>query len=91
MDNYVACTYNVFLVDSDGKVISDIQKIVADRSSTSNIDREYRCTFNLKQQKYSNQDIYYLVIQDEEGIQMPRKEEMQIDISMAFDTFDFFE
>lgn len=89
-DNYVPCTYNVFLTDSNGNIISDIQKIVADRSSTNNIDREYRSTFNLKQQKYSNREIYYLVIQDEDGLQMPVKEEMQIDISMAFDDFDFF-
>lgn len=89
-DNYVPCTYNVFLTDSNGNIISDIQKIVADRSSTNNVDREYRSTFNLKQQKYSNREIYYLVIQDEDGVQMPVKEEMQIDISMAFDDFDFF-
>lgn len=90
-DNYVACTYQVFLTDSEGNVISDIQKIVADRSSTNNTDREYRSTFNLKQQKYSNREMYYLVIQDEDGLQVPIKEEMQIDISMAFDDFDFFE
>ena len=89
-DNYVACAYNIFLQDSEGNIISDMQKIVADRSSINNVDREYRCTFNLKQQKYDNREIYYLVIQNEEGVQIPVKEEMQIDISMAFDDFDFF-
>jgi len=52
--------------------------------------REYRATFNLKQQKYNNREIYYLVIQDEDGLQMPVKEEMHIDISISFDDFDFF-
>lgn len=89
-DNYVHCTYNVYLTDSNGNIISDVQKIVADRTSVNNVDREYRATFNLKQQKYSNREIYYLVIQDEDGLQMPIKEEMHIDISMAFDDFDFF-
>lgn len=89
-DNYISCIYKVFLTDSNGNVVSDVQKIVADRASISNVDREYRCTFNLKQQKYSNREIYYLVIQDEDGLQVPIKEEMQIDISMAFDDFDFF-
>lgn len=89
-DNYVSCTYQVFLTDNNGNIVSDVQKIVADRSSINNVDREYRTTFNLKQQKYSNREIYYLVIQDEEGLQVPIKEEMQIDISMAFDDFDFF-
>lgn len=90
-DNYVSCTYQIFLTDAQGNIISDVQKIVADRSSMNNVDREYRLTFNLKQQKYSNREIYYLVIQDEDGLQVPVKEEMQIDISMAFDDFDFFE
>lgn len=89
-DNYVPCTYNVYLTDSNGNIISDVQKIVADRTSTNNVDREYRTTFNLKQQKYNNREIYYLVIQDEDGLQVPVKEEMHIDISMAFDDFDFF-
>ena len=88
--NYVACTYEVFLTDEQGNIISNKQKIVADRTSLSNVDREYRCTFNLKQQSYSNTAIYYLVIQDEEGLQVPIKEEIQIDISMSFDDFDFF-
>lgn len=88
--NYVACTYEVYLVDNQGNIISNKQKIVADRTSLSNVDREYRCTFNLKQQSYSNTAIYYLVIQDEEGLQVPIKEEIQIDISMSFDDFDFF-
>ena len=89
-DNYVACTYHVFLTDTQGNIVSDIQKIIADRASVSNVDREYRCTFNLKQQKYDNKEIYYLVIQDEAGVQVPIKEEMQIDISMTFEEFDFF-
>lgn len=89
--NRVPCTYKVFLVDSAGNTISDIQTIVADRSSKTTKDREYRCTFNLKQQAYDSHEIYYLMIQDEDGIQIPVKEEMQIDISMSFDDFNFFE
>ena len=84
-NNYVACTYDVFMTDSQGNVVSDKQKIVADRVSQSAKDREYRCTFNLKQQTY------YLVIQDEDGLQVPIKEEMTIDIAMSFDDFDFFD
>lgn len=90
-DNFIPCTYNIYLTDSNNNIISDVQKIVADRTSTENTDREYRCTFNLKQQAYSNTEIYYLVISDEKGIGVPIKEEVQIDISMAFfDDFDLF-
>ena len=91
-DNYIPCTYNIYLVDENNNVISDTQKIVADRTSTESIDREYKCTFNLKQQAYSNNKIYYLVICDEDGKGVPIREEMQIDISMAFfDDFDLFD
>lgn len=89
-DNYVPCTYKLFLVDSKGNTISDIQTIVADRESKVAKEREYRCTFNLKQQTYNNHETYYLMIQDEEGLQIPVKEEMQIDIAMSFDDFNFF-
>lgn len=87
---YVPCTYRLFLVDGAGNTISDVQKIVADRTSKDVKEREFRCTFNLKQQTYDNHETYYLMIQDEEGLQIPIKEEMQIDIAMSFDDFNFF-
>ena len=89
-DNYVACTYNVHIEDAVGNVVSDTQKIIADKTSTVAKDREFKCTFNLKSQKFSNTEAYYLVIADEAGVQIPVKEEMQIDIAMAIDEFDFF-
>lgn len=91
IENYVPCTYRLFLVDSNGNTISDIQKIVADRTSTSAKEREFRCTFNLKQQKYDSHETYYLMIQDEDGLQVPVKEEIQIDIAVSFDDFNFFD
>ena len=89
-DNFVACTYNVHIEDSIGNVVSDTQKIIADKASTVAKDREFKCTFNLKSQKFSNTETYYLVIADEAGVQIPVKEEIQIDIAMAIDEFDFF-
>lgn len=89
-DNYVGCTYLVYIEDAIGNKVSDIQKIIADKTSTVVKDREFKCTFNLKSQKFNSKDRYYLVIQDEEGIQVPIKEEIQIDIAMAIDEFDFF-
>lgn len=89
-DNYVACTYIVYIEDSAGNEVSDRQKIIADKTSTVAKDREFKCTFNLKSQKFSNTETYYLVIADEAGIQIPVKEEVQIDIAMAIDEFDFF-
>lgn len=89
-DNYVSCTYIACIEDAMGNEVSDRQKIIADKTSTIAKDREFKCTFNLKSQKFNNTDTYYLVIIDEEGKQVPIKEEVQIDIAMAIDEFDFF-
>lgn len=89
-DNYVPCTYIAYVEDAMGNEVSDRQKIIADKTSTIAKDREFKCTFNLKSQKFNNTDTYYLVIIDEEGKQVPTKEEVQIDIAMAIDEFDFF-
>lgn len=89
-DSYVPCTYNVYITDANGNEVSDTQKIIADKTSTIPKDREFKCTFNLKSQQFSNTETYYLVIVDEEGKQVPIKEEVQIDIAMAIGDFDFF-
>ena len=89
-DNYVPGTYIAYIEDAMGNEVSDRQKIIADKTSTVAKDREFKCTFNLKSQKFNNTDTYYLVIIDEEGKQVPIKEEVQIDIAMAIDEFDFF-
>lgn len=87
--NREAATYQLYFTDSIGKVISDVQKIIADKSSSNSQERTFRCSFNLKSLKYSNTETYYLVIADENGLQVQR-EEFQIDIAFAVDEFDFF-
>ena len=87
--NREAATYQLYFTDSAGKVISDVQKIIADKISDNGQERTFRCSFNLKSLKYSNTEIYYLVIADENGLQVQR-EEFQIDIAFAVDEFDFF-
>lgn len=89
-DNRSAQTYNLYFTDEYGKQISDTQKIIADKTDENNQDRTFRCSFNLKQLKYSNTATYYLVIIDEQGLMMPQREEFHIDIAFAVDEFDFF-
>ena len=89
-DNREAATYQIYFEDSNHKQISDIQKIIADKTSENGTERTFRCTFNLKSLQYRSTDTYYLVIADEQGIQMPQREEFQIDIAFAVDDFDFF-
>ena len=87
--NREAATYQLYFTDSSGKTISDVQKIIADKTSDNGQERTFRCSFNLKSLKYSNTETYYLVIADGNGLQMQR-EEFQIDIAFAVDEFDFF-
>ena len=89
-DNREATTYLVYFTDANGKQISDVQKIIADKTSDNGSDRTFRCTFSLKSLKYNKTDSYYLVIVDEQGLQMSQREEFQIDIAFAVDEFDFF-
>ena len=88
--NREAATYQLYFTDSAGKAISDVQKIIADKTSDNGQDRTFRCSFNLKSLKYDNKEIYYLVIADENGLQIVQREEFQIDIAFAVDEFDFF-
>ncbi|MCI9560639.1 MAG: hypothetical protein HFG52_15765, partial [Lachnospiraceae bacterium] len=68
----------------------DVQKIIADKTSDNGAERIFRCQFNLKSLKYSNTATYYLVIADEQELQMPQREPFQIDIAFGVDEFDFF-
>ena len=89
-DNRETATYLLYFVDSEGKQISDTQKIIADKATENNQERTFRCSFNLKSLKFSNKETYYLVIADETGLQLPQREEFTIDIAFAVDEFDFF-
>jgi hypothetical protein len=88
--NREVATYLLYFTDADGNRISDTCKIIADKTSENGQDRTFRCNFNLRSQKYSNRATYYLVIADESGLQMPQREEFQIDITFAVDEFNFF-
>ena len=87
--NREAATYQLYFTDSNGKVISDVAKIIADKTSDNGQERIFRASFNLKSLKYNSTEAYYLVIADENGLQVQR-EEFQIDIAFAVDEFDFF-
>ena len=88
--NREKAVYNLFLTDSNGTVVSDVTRIIADKTSEDVQERTFRVNFNLKSRKYKNTDTYYLVIADEAGLPVS-KEEFQIDIAFAMDDFDFFD
>lgn len=88
-DNREVATYQLYFTDNSGKQISDVQKIIADKTSDNGQERTFRCSFNLKQLKYDNKEIYYLVIADDNGLVISR-EEFQIDIPFAVEDYGFF-
>lgn len=88
-DNREAAIYQLYFTDNSGKQISDVQKIIADKTSDNGQERTFRCSFNLKQLKYDNKEIYYLVIADDNGLVISR-EEFQIDIPFAVEDYGFF-
>lgn len=88
-DNREAAVYLIYFTDKSGRKISDIAKIIADKTSSNGQKRTFRCSFNLKSMKYDNKEIYYLVIAGVDGMVISRNE-FQIDIAYTADEFDFF-
>ena len=89
-DNREKANYSLYFTDSAGKVVSDTARIIADKTSDNSQERTFRCTFNLKSLSFDSKETYYLVIEDESGLQLPQREEFQIDIAFAVDEFNFF-
>lgn len=87
--NREAANYLLYFVDAAGKQISDTQKIIADKAGDST-ERTFRCSFNLKSLPYNRTETYYLMIVEESGTVLPKREEFQIDIAFAVDEFNFF-
>ena len=89
--NREAAVYNAYFTDVNGRTISDIQKIIADKTSVNAQERTFRCTFNLKSMQYSSTETYYLIIQEESGLIAPQRIEFQIDIAFAVEGNNFFD
>lgn len=80
------CSYSVYMTDAEGRLVSDQQTIIADRSGQSASDRVFRVRFNLKAGAYDRHKIYRLVIAN--GTDVPEEVEFHIDIAFA-DDFGF--
>lgn len=80
--------YEIYMADVAGKVISDRQKVIADRTSANNDERVFRVRFTLKSMTFSNTETYYLVITDKDSGSIISQTEFNIDITFVND-FDF--
>ena len=83
-----ACTYNVFFTDAAGRPISDVQTIIADKTSDNGSERVFRVRFTLKGQEFKKTEDYYLTIMEKDSSGVPEKIAFTIDIAFVND-FDF--
>ena len=83
-----ACTYNVFFMDAAGRPISDVQTIIADKTSDNGSERVFRVRFTLKGQEFKKTEDYYLTIMEKDSSGVPEKIAFTIDIAFVND-FDF--
>ena len=84
----VAGVYDIFLVDSSGKEVSDRQSVIADRQSKRDEERTFRVRLTLKSVQFDKNAIYNLTVAEREGNAEPVRTEFSVDIAFSGD-FDF--
>ena len=80
------CAYSIYMTDDEGRVVSDRQSVIADRTSTNASERMFRVRLNLKPGAYDKNKIYRLVTANDTDV--PQEVEFHIDIAFA-DDFGF--
>ncbi|NLW39196.1 MAG: BREX-1 system phosphatase PglZ type A [Peptococcaceae bacterium] len=85
-DKVQPCHYRLYFTDDEGNPVSDIQTVIADRTSDNASDRVFRVRFALKQMQYNHNKTYRLVIANDTDA--PEEVEFRIDIVFA-DDFGF--
>ena len=78
----------LFFTDASGNTVSDVQTIIADKTSDNGSDRVFRVRFTLKAIEFRKTDDYYLTIIEKDNSGIPEKTAFTIDIAFASD-FDF--
>lgn len=85
-DKVQPCNYTLHFADDVGAPVSDVQTVIADRTSSNASDRVFRVRFTLKQMQYNKNRLYRLVIANDTDA--PEEVEFRIDIAFA-DDFGF--
>lgn len=80
--------FEVFFSDENGKLISDVQLIIADSNSDNVKMRTYRKQFSMKSIEYTKTTKYYLNIQERNSSNLPERIEFTINIAFV-DDFGF--
>lgn len=83
-----AATYEVYMADASGKLVSDKKTIIADKTSNNGSDRVFRTRFTLKSVEFKKTDTYYLTVVEKGTTNVADRIEFTIDIAFVND-FDF--
>jgi uncharacterized protein (TIGR02687 family) len=85
-DKVQPCHYTLHFTDDEGKLVSDFQTVIADRTNSNASERVFRVRFTLRPMAFNRNKIYHLVIANETDV--PEEVEFRIDIAFA-DDFGF--
>lgn len=82
-DKVQPCNYTLHFTDETGQSVSDVQTVIADKTSLNASERVFRVRFTLKQIEYDRNEIYRFII--EKDTDVPEEVEFHIDIPFAGD------
>ena len=78
----LSATFELYICDNLSNIVSDVQTIIADKTSDNVQDRVTRIRFTLKGQEFSSTDPYYLNIVDKDSGDV--KDHIEFSIKIAF-------
>ena len=84
----VPATYDVYISDAMGQIVSDRQRVIADKTGENGADRVMRTRFTLKSMAFKKTENYFLMIVDKDTGGVLDKVAFNIDIAFIND-FDF--
>lgn len=83
-----AATYEIYMADASGKVVSDKKTVIADKTDNNGSDRVFRTRFTLKSVEFKKTETYYLIVAEKGTTNVTDRIEFTIDIAFVND-FDF--
>ena len=86
-EEFLATTYEVYMVDADDNIISNKEKIIADIKNDRPDERNHIARIKLKQQTYSKRDSYRLVVRNLDKDIVVNEIAFNIDIVIPDDFF----
>lgn len=78
----IPATYELYICDNMSTIVSDVQTIIADKTTDNVQERVTRIRFTLKGQEFSSTDPYYLNIVDKDSGEV--KDHIEFSIKIAF-------